>query len=503
MRYEELQESGQRGIWVRTRDAANGEIIIFKSKDGKTIQAVGNYLLPEKGLAYENDTLLTLPTEARKLPPAEQKKLLKTGQQKVMEALDAYKQSSGISEANWHLVNSVGKAALISLWKNPENQIVAYIKLFNSKSPTNPTIPFFWRNSDFAKDTGYAPDTKVQQRSDLGLKPNKIVADSKNYTAEDLITKIKENMASNTELPEPVRYQIPKLIENIYSGFSELVPGAGEYMSSYEIDLGEVAAPVALLTGHFVSGAYKQVEDQLLKPMGTSWKKIKRCTFPMASNEPLIDSYLVINGSTKLGVSSKDKNGGASASVTSLLAQIEKNPERFEDLKKMKKYRYLFNVLKLIKEKSAVDGPLELGVMYEFITNADVIKIKKALEDPNTKEADLTVPLKKLLKNKIYNPNRLSANYMIGYHLLATVAKLVVQHLNEQSTIVTDFFKSILSRSNMIQVKTKMKKKDLDAGYSDFVVIWPPSFEGEVTFSADTYYYASSKPNGKCTFSIG
>ena len=454
-----------------------------------------------QGAFFENDTIDMLPPEAKTLPPFEQKKLLKTGQQKLMEALEQYRIQANITKNNWHVINNTGRSALITLWTNNRKQVVAFVKLFQSKS-LNSVIPFFWSNADFARDTGFAIENVSQQKADLNLKPLTVVGIDSQLSVAELIDQVEVNLPSHTELPDEVIEQIPLLLKNVMSGFSEPIKDSAQYINSYEIDLGETAAPIALMTGHFVSGAYKQVEDQLLKPMGTSWAKIKKCSFPMFGNEQLVDSYLHLKPNVVLAISSKNSTGGATSSITSLTSAIDKNPERYSDLTSQKKYKYLINILNLIKEQSAIDGPLHLGVLYGIIDVSDKKGIKAAIADPNISKKDITKKLQKLLDNKIFAPNQKSLNYMVGYHLLSTVTNLVCEHLNSQEKIVTSFFKEVLSRSNMIQCYTKMKAIGDGAAYSEFQVVWPAKFIGQVKFDCSKNYMASDV-SGKIGFKIG
>jgi hypothetical protein len=497
MQYHELiTEAGSRGIYVRSQESA-----VFQDKEGHKITAIGNAVFPEDAAYYENDTIESLPKQARKLPPAEQKKLLKTGYQKVMDVLAQYQQKFKISNANWNIVNNNGRAALITLWKNSRGQTVAYVKLFNTKSAG--AVPFFWSNSDFARDTGFSIQDSVQQKSDLNLKPSTIVGTGEDMTLEEIVEQIESNLPTHTEIPEEVRSQSIQLIKNVYAGFDTPVANAAQYSVSYEVDLGETVAPIALLTGHFVSGSYREVEEQLLKPLGASWKTIESVGYPMNDREVLVDSFLNIDHDTHIGISSKDGKGGAAASITSLTTAIERNPERYEDMVNTKKFKYLFNVMKVLKEKSAEDGPLDLGVIYKIITKEERDEIKKAIGDPHMDKKQLSKGLKTLLKNPITQPNLNSPNYTVGYHLLTIVAHTVTDHLNKNYNIVTEFFKEILSRSNMIQVKTSMKKAADGASFSNFNVIWPPVFTGKVKFFSRKNYSASGRPGGKICFKIG
>lgn len=495
MKYYQLLETGSRGIYVRSQEGA-----VFTDKEGHSITAIGNAVFPEDALYYANDTIESLPKQAKRLPTSEQKKLLMTGNQKVMDVLAQYQKKAKISNSNWNVVNNNGRAALITLWKNKKGEKVAYVKLFNTKSVGG--VPFFWSNSDFARDTGFSIQDNVQQKTDLNLKPSTVVGSGEDMSVDEVIEQIEVNLPTHTEIPAEVRSQTIQLVKNVYAGFDTPIANAAQYSTSYEVDLGETAAPIALLTGHFISGAYREVEEQLLKPLGSSWRKITSIGYPMSGTEVLVDSYLNLSHDTHIGISSKNRKGGAAASITSLTSSIERNPERYEDMVNQKKYKYLFSVMKLLKEKSAEDGPLDLGVIYKIITKEERAEIKDVISDPHMDKKNLSKGLKALLKSPITKPNMMSPNYTIGYHLLTVVAYMVTNHLNKNSNLVTEFFKEILSRSNMIQVKTSVKKTGTGACFSNFDIIWPPVFQGNIKFFSQKNYSASSKPGGKICFKI-
>ena len=482
------------------QDALTGKPIVFKSKEGREITAVNYAVFPEDDQFYSNDTVDTLSAAAKKLPVVDQKKLLKTGQQKVLEVLEIFRKQAKIRPQNWNIVNNTGRAAFVTLWKNDMGETIGFVKLFNSKSLG--VIPFFWSNSDFARDTGYAMQNGSQQKSELNLKPSTVVGSDKPMSIDEIVEQVEINIPSHTELPQEVRTQVVQLVKNVYSGFDTMVANAAQYTVSYEVDLGETVAPIALLTGHFVSGAYREVEEQLLKPLGSDWKSIQSVSFPMSGSEALVDSYLNIDGDIQIGISSKDGKGGAAASVSSLVGAIEKNPERYDDMVNEKKYKYLFNTIRLIKDKSAEDGPLELGVIYKFITKEEKLEIKKALKDLHMDKKKLSKNLRDMLKDTIYKPNLANPNYSVGLHLLAILAYKVAEKLNKNSSFLSAFFKELLARSNMIQVKTNMKKSSGNAAFSNFVVIWPPQFTGNVKFYAGKCYSASSRPSGKLCFKL-
>jgi hypothetical protein len=501
MKYAELFESGSRGIFIRAQDAKLGKTVLFKNKNGEIITAIDNMIFPEEGLYYENDTIDSLPDTVKTLPPAEIKSMLKTGQQKLMDTLEQYRIATKIPKTRWHIVNNTGRAAMVTLWVNQQNQLVAYIKLFPAKRIS--AIPFFWSNSDFADETGFSIENANQMKHELNLKPANLIKSDNWFTPDELIEAIETNIISQPDLPSDVISQIPKLLKNVNTGFSDAVSNAAPFIKSYETDLGEVAAPIALITGHFISGAYQEVENQLLKPLGSSWNKITKCSFPISETERLIDSYLYINENVKLSISSKNRTGGSAASITSLTSAITANPERYTDIKNNKKFKYLFNVLNLIENMNAVDGALALGVIYKIISKEEQIEIKNLIKDLHATKKDISKNLQKLLSNPLYKPNTGSVNYCIGYHLLTIVAHLTCEYLNNSESIVTEFFKTILSRSNLVQVTTTMKKhNDNGLSYDNFNIIWPAIFDGNVKFNSQKNYSAQSFPGGKICFSI-
>jgi hypothetical protein len=534
MKYSDLLAEGRRGIYVRTEKG--NAVTPFRNENGKTIVPLDNAVLPVDGMYFTNDTINTLPYSASKLsakeqqqvmqaqkkiaslPVSQQKKMLKTGHQNLLLALDELQAENKIADKNWIVVGDMNRpidaAALITFWKTERNETIAFIKLYKSKSLG--TVPFEWTLSDFAKSTGYslgnADNTgknSMQVRTTLNLKPSTVVGSEKSMTAEQIVSQVQSNMKSS-ELPANVKKQIVQLVNNVSSGFNTPVPGAAEFASAYEVDLGETVAPIALVTGHFVTGSYQEAESALLKAIdpALSWKKIRNIRFPLAGNEALIDSYLNVTNKIAIGVSSKDKTGGAAASLSGIVRTIEQFEDRFVDMKNDKRYKNIFEDISILmgpgKESSSTIGPLRLAVKYKIINENEKQEILAAMDDPNLVINKLSPKLKAIIKDPIYKPNKTN-QYTLGYHLMATVARYVTAKMNENSELVTGFFKTVLAKSNLIQVKTKVAvggKDKKDASYTEFKVIWPPVFEGRIKFYCEVRYIATAPPKGKMGFKI-
>jgi hypothetical protein len=274
-------------------------------------------------------------------------------------------------------------------------------------------------------------------------------------------------------------------------------------MTTYEVDLGESAAPIALVTGNFVTGSYREAEAALLTPIGLTWKGIKSVLFPGGGSNLLYDSYLRLNKTTSLKVSSKDKKGGAAAAVTGLLKDIQENPERFAEVTDKPNYQEILKIINVIASNSAITGPLELAVKFGFIDSTDAANIQQNLGQAIKYNPQLpwaTTPgVQSAFKRK--GAKFEDPAYDMGYHALAGIAELVADHLNKMPGM-SDFFKAVLERSTMIQVKSRIAKGSGGAFFNSFQVIYPPVFDGIIKVVAGNNYMSTRRPVGKISFKI-
>lgn len=471
--YEFLSES-QGGIMRRAQEVAQGKTVTF-AKDDHKLELTSTVVIPDgPDLKYATQ---------QELEQSLKDTLAENGNPKVLY-FSKLQPKSG--------------AALITLWKDETGASFAFVKFSNSKKPG--AFPIVWTNSEFTAETGYVQaDNKIAQRAQFNLKPNALFQTDKYIP----ITGLAESAMPRQDLPPDVQDQIKQLLANVESGNSTPVPGAAQYLSTYEIDLGESAAPIALVTGNFVSGAYKEAEDALLTPLGLTWQSIGSVLFPGGGSNLLYDSYLQLDKSNALKVSSKDKKGGAAAAVTGLMKEIEKNPERFAEITENKDYQEILNIVQIIANNSAVDGPLLLAVDFGIISEEESAAIKshwgrgeRTDKSGWTKTPGVTAAFKRK-GAKFEDPA-----YDIGFHALAGIAELVADKLNQIPNI-DKFFRAILERSTMVQVKAGMQKSGDGAFYKNFTVIYPPVFTGKIKVLAGNNYMATRKPIGKISFKIG
>jgi len=475
MRAFEIVTESEGGIIRRAQEVSQGKKITF-AKGEDSIDLQSTVVVPDDLPKFETSQELTA-------------------------AVTQTLQANGNPKVLWsNQPGPKGGAALITLWKNSQEQLVAFIRYVKAKKEGN--FPITWTNADFGTDTGYKQTgSKIAQRAQFNLKPGAILPGNTEISIANLASSI--NLEARTDLPEDVRTQIPALIQQVIDGNKTPVPGAGPYATTYEVDLGEVAAPIALSTGNFVSGSYKEAEQSLLKPLGVTWQSLQSVMFPSGGSNALYDSYLRINKDVILKVSSKDKKGGAAAAVTGLVKDIETTPDRFANITDRKEYQDILDIVRVVAKNSAIEGPLLLAEQFGFITEQDRTNILANRGKGIKYNAQLpwaTTPgVQAAFKRK--GAKFQDPAYDMGYHALAGIAEMVADKLNQMPGI-SDFFKAVLERSTMVQVKTTVAKSDDGAAFTNFKVFYPPVFNGIIKVVAGNNYMATRKPIGKISFKI-
>jgi len=267
-------------------------------------------------------------------------------------------------------------------------------------------------------------------------------------------------------------------------------------------------SPLGLVAGKFVGGSFAKVESELLAPLGVTWKSATQVFYPEAGNEPLYDSQIMWPNGEKLRISNKAKGQGGAASTTSILEIIDKYPERFSDKDKALlapdgKYGDFVTALRTIAGSKGYEGPVKLAQEFKYIDSTDA---ENALENLAAKTNDinlLTPKLQEIVNDKsIFNAQTDKPDYKVCYNAIASLARLVVKHLNADIGLTTEFFKFMLSRANLVQVNQFTTRKDGGVAFSKFDVIWPPVFTGKIKFSASDFQ-SNKKSTSRLAFSVG
>jgi hypothetical protein len=493
MRFYEFNiNESQGGIFRRAQEVSQGAEVKFKhAESNKEISLKSAVMLPSTG---------TFETE-----------------EELDKSLQQYMSQNGVDLKNVQFTGNpkTAKAALVSVWKDLEtNSLISFVKLV--KKPGEGAAPVKQTNAEFKKTFGYGAQGKTAQRATLKLKPKDVTTPDSWLNFRQIPNSVQAKINGRTDLDEELKTGLVELIKNIAAGAATPVQGMAKYESSLEIDFGETAAPIALITGNLVIGDYASAEENLLKPLGLTWKSLSQVLYPSAGDEKLYDSYIRLDKNNSLRVSSKDKKGGAAASITGLVDAVNKTPEKYQDLFENKKFVPIFEILKVIanpenrywkRKNKGVNGPLILGVdRFKFISDSEARMITdlmgKSIRIPPNQAVK-----KGLITSNLYTLSEVKGAkfedpaYNLGFHMMACVAKKIANTVNQDKN-VGDLFRSILERSNMIQVKTTVTSSGEAAAFSKFEVIYPPMFTGTFQMVADNNYMATRMPIAPLSFAI-
>jgi hypothetical protein len=493
MRFYEFNiNESQGGIFRRAQEVSQGAEVKFKNAEtNKEISLQSADMLPSTGV-FETEAELD-------------------------KSLQQYMSQKGINLSNVQFTGNpkTAKAALVSVWKDLEtNTLISFVKLV--KKPGEGASPVKQTNAEFKKEFGYGAQGKTAQRATLKLKPKDVTTPDSWLNFRQIPNLVQAKINGRTDLDEELKTGLVELIKNLTSGAATPVQGMAKYESSLEIDFGETAAPIALITGNLVGGDYASAEENLLKPLGLTWKSLSQVLYPSAGDEKLYDSYIRLDKNNSLRVSSKDKKGGAAASITGLVDAVNKTPEKYQDLFENKKFVPIFEILKVIanpenrywkRKNKGVNGPLILGVdRFKFISDSEARMITdlmgKSIRIPPNQAVK-----KGLITSNLYTLSEVKGAkfedpaYNLGFHMMACVAKKIANTVNQDKN-VGDLFRSILERSNMIQVKTTVTSSGEAAAFSKFEVIYPPMFTGTFQMVADNNYMATRMPIAPLSFAI-
>lgn len=503
MRAREFITESEGGMARRAEEAGRGKRIAFKNAAGNVITMISAQVFPQDADLFDDY------------------------EQLVPEITD-YASANGVTVSDTLtlpagsglVIPEKAGAALVMIFKDESsNKNIAFIALKPAKKPG--AYPIFLQTKQFSDLTGYVQlsgkageeeqVSGVQQRALTNLKPVGILPTNTEIAVDDIPNQVKTTIQGREDLTPDLKEQVVQLLENVAAGTTNPVPGANQYAKSYEIDLGETAAPIALIKGKFLSGSWADAETG----MNVKFSQMRGVEFPNDPAEKLYDSYLIVDDKTKVRVSSKDKAGGAKASVSGVVDDITNYPDRFEGLFDNPDFQSMLDIVKIIKDpdmnivagskqwrrNGSIAGALHLGITTGIITEEQANRIVQIIDTDTQRMSDKELgDLKVILSHKGTDDNT-RPDYRIGWHLLAGVAAGAAKEVNTKYK--TDaFFKAVLERSNMIQVKTTLKQSGAGAAFSNFEVIYPPVFTGTIKLDASSNFYATRRPVGKMGFSI-
>ena len=403
-------------------------------------------------------------------------------------------------------------AAMLVVMRDQKNRRYPFVKFFPKRTMDN--LGMFWQTSEFEKETGLTweqtrvsgtgKDRKEEVISRANLKPLFAVPTNSDVAISSVPQQSIAMLSS--ELGQDLASKLGQLLANVMKQDNPAVAGLASYERDIRVDFGEVASPLALTANPALcSGSYAQVASDLLAPLGATWKDATMVMYPAAGNEPLYDSQLVWSNGTKLRISNKAEGKGGAASTVSILEVIDKYPERFskQDMAELGpdgRFGQFVTALRIIKDAKSFVGPVKLAVEFKYIDENDGEVALRLLAAKSNSTEELTPRLKKIIADpRIFDAKTHLPDYKVCYHTIASLARLVVGHLNQDVALTTEFFKFILARANLIQVNQYTTREGDAVKFSKFDVVWPPIFTGKIKFSASDFQ-SNKKPSSRLSF---
>ena len=293
------------------------------------------------------------------------------------------------------------------------------------------------------------------------------------------------------------------------------MPATKDYKGNYEIQIGEIAGPIALSQGSsIVGGAVNEAQEQLLQVIepGLTWLAMKNVEYPADESQKLIDSFIISPKGAKIGISAKDGKGGAKASAVSIAETIDNKPDiiKLKNPKFFEEYSEYLGWMEVIKEKDKKFQVYKLANKLGMINEAELEALKALVSDPSSwndeKRISEAVPrhYTEYMNSNVYRPKDATlqnAKYRKLWHWTTTLAKNVAAQMNNDPENLNRFFKTVLESSNMIQIKSTFQMtSDTEGKFSKMTVIYPPVFDGKIKFDAGKEFYANMNLPGSMGF---
>ena len=393
--------------------------------------------------------------------------------------------------------NTGTKAVMISIWKNAQGQNVAYGKWLKKVNPG--LLGGNWSNTDFAKSTGYKTQSKRTETQQIPIKPSDLVPADQIQSA-DVIGILRGNL-EKADVPQEIKSQMVEMITNAINGDKTPIPGAAEYQNLHQVYTAEFAAPLVYINGSPLLKGDMQAVDNMLANIGVSRSEFNRVLWPDNPIEKLVDSY-IFTDNYRLGISSKSKSGGgAGASIDGIFNVITRKKDKIPP-EFLEKHQDVLDLLTLLMKNNSTMGILKVAKKLELVNTSQQREILDRMQSFDNDTSTLSADNAELLQKSQarYKPQTAHRNYNVGFHLMAVLARYIADHLKTMD--IDSFFKGVLSYADMIQIYARVAKRGEDAFFDEFIVKYPPEFDGTIEIDPDTNYFASSKPKGKITFKL-
>jgi len=336
--------------------------------------------------------------------------------------------------------------------------------------------------------SGWSLATKSSRKLQAGYDPqNLIKVETVFKRIPDVIKTVQHNA------PDEVSDVLTTALSNLYGGNSTVeFPGMWDQQEALRDYFGEIMQPIALM-GKVIGG---QAEDaRKLLADGVEWDQCS-VHWPMSANAALCDSYVHAPNGQEIGISSKG-GSGANASAKNLYDAYE-NARKTGNQELIDSAKYTIDVVKIINNYSAKDGPIMLG--RKFKLPGFSARLQKEVDEyiklGRVDFGGISPEAKTLLEP--YNVKTDTIGFNVGFAILSAAAKTVAAYINT----IPEFSKgalALLNQASIIQIYTKMGKRGDNAVIADFNAVYPPKFQGSIQLDGGKNYY-SSRIGGKIAF---
>lgn len=482
------------------------QIVLFESSKGMLKRVTGD-LFKKDNIEFEFVKTIILPERGGKFSTSQElaSAITTTEENEKIKILDENKFGNPNSS----------RAAIIIVLKNLQtNENIGILKYRSSVS----TITI-WSQTDFGNETGFkrisSDKTKLStvEAESLKIKPSDLINDDAKRGLQQLQAKISASIAqliSTNELPQICGDHIKLIFDEINKGsnISPVLQNGGIYATAYNKYLGEILAPMSIMSGWLSTGDRMDSQQALLG--GDNYANTV-VSFNTTLNEQLYDSILTTKeGGNEVKISSKAGAGASTSIVTikSVLETFQKNqPQKFDEF--TKKFADVVEYIDIISkpENSWFDGPVMLALKMGIIKSKQDSDMLEALKNDiniSTEDFQKTFTLSEEL-NKILKAYKADTGpgYRPSFHLISAIAKEVCIQINSSQRF-SEAMKELLSHSNLIQVNSNIKlvgENKQDCQFTEFKIKYPPTFKGTIKANSSRNY-SSTRIRGKISFKI-
>ena len=428
--------------------------------------------------------------------------------------------TAGVATADLKEVNKqpMGPFAAIVVEITTDSGTLHFVRYYKQK--TSGYIK--WEQTDFMRNI--APlgfdivKTKAKNSNkahpNIRMFPNRLGVTNGPMSVDAVANAIRTSTLYPDDVPQEERAIVADIIDNL----DENMPATKDYKGNYEVQIGEIAGPIALSQGSsIVTGSVKEAETNLLQVLepGLTWGAMNTVDYPADETQKLIDSFLISAKGTKVGISAKDGKGGAKASAVSIAETIDNKPDQLKKAnpKFFEEFAEYLSWMNIIKEKDKKHQIFKLAASVGILNETELEAVKGLVNDPNTwnDEGAISKALPRhynsYMNSDTYRPKDSSINnakYKKLWHWTTVLAKATQNAMNKNPEMLNRFFKTVLESSNMIQIKSTFQMSGEDAGkFTKMSVIYPPVFEGQIRFDSGKEFYATMALPGSMSFGFG